>query len=336
MEHSAASATGLLERRSRRWSRLLARAVSVDPAKLPALVAATDVAGSLTSEAARSLGLPPGIPVVAAGGDAIAATVGAGTRPMIQLGTSGWVAAVTDRRRRLPPAGVASLSWAEPGLDLDIAVSESVGPCLTWITRVLYDRDDGAAIELLEREVGDAPAAIDGMVFAPWLIGERSPFNDANVHRRAPQHRCGRRPACARPCRTGRHRAQRPLDARAHRSRIGRADPNRRRRGPFGSCRPDPRRRDGSAHRTGHMDAAQHRHRRCAHRTRGDGSPRRHHGGRGVRRRRPAIRSDIVGPVVDSLAHARDAHDAHDRAFRRLPRLLRSFHAELRPRASGP
>lgn len=178
---TTAATTGLFDVAGRSW---WAPVVDAIDAPVPDVVAATSVTGELVSSAAAELGLPAGIPVVHANGDAVATTVGVIgrdlDRPYAYLGTSGWVA--TGVASPADVSGVVLL----PGLDdqhwVGATPMPTAGAAIDWARRTLFvddvretgagDRDDLAA---LDRIAGEACAAEHGVLFLPHLDGARFP-----------------------------------------------------------------------------------------------------------------------------------------------------------------
>ena len=185
-----------------RWSPTLCRLFDVDPAILPEVVAPTDVVGSLLSSAAQDLGLAPGTPVVGGGGDLSLVALGSGAlRPgeaHVYMGTSGWVSAVTDKRVVDTDSFIASLVGAVPGLYNYISEQETSGKCMEWVRDHLAldeigvyldaptaaddpDSRYGSLYELLDETIEGLPPGAGGVIFTPWLHGNRSPFEDPDV-----------------------------------------------------------------------------------------------------------------------------------------------------------
>ncbi len=181
MDPTAAGATGVLALSSGRWSKLLARATGLPLDKMPALVPSTDVAGELTPEAAAECGLLPGVAVAMGMADIPAAAVGSGAVNAgdghVYLGTSAWIGVTLDKPRSVPRAGIAVVPAASPGAFLLIGESETAGACREWVARAVGVTGAGELDALIER----AEPGARGLVFAPWLFGERSPVSDATV-----------------------------------------------------------------------------------------------------------------------------------------------------------
>jgi len=190
----SAHATFLFDTRPNRlrWHEGLCRTFGVAMRHLPRVIGATSVAGRLTAEAAGELGLPAGLPVLGGGGDLSLISIGSGGLDIydthIYVGTSGWVVATVDRRMTDIDGMVASILGAIPGRYNYIAEQETAGRCLQWAR-------DHLALDELGLYSGAPPApgslyaALDaaaaavapgagGVLFAPWLHGNRSPFED--------------------------------------------------------------------------------------------------------------------------------------------------------------
>ena len=155
--------------------------LGIDVVKLPQLHAATDVVGKLTDAAADALGLPSGIPVVAGGGDGACATVGAGAvspgDTYCCIGTTAWIAAtveepIIDEQQRI--FDILSLDGESCGV---FGTIQCAGRSLEWIMEVLGEDSFDRLDDLLSSV---APGS-DGLVFLPYLEGERSPIFDANA-----------------------------------------------------------------------------------------------------------------------------------------------------------
>lgn len=180
LDHTGAAATGLLDPRRRTWSKWLARLCRVPLAKLPALRRCAEPLAPLAAEAAQQLGLTPSTWVTSGMADIPSAAVGAGAledgSAHIYLGTSSWLGVSVARPLQLPRYGIASVAGPAPGLCLLIAESETAAACLDWLKRILgVDHDE------LERLARQAPPGAAGLLFHPWLFGERAPVPDVHV-----------------------------------------------------------------------------------------------------------------------------------------------------------
>jgi xylulokinase len=145
------------------------------------------VTGSLTAAGAEAVGLVAGIPVVAGGGDQAAGAVGMGiVRAGVvsaTIGTSGVVFAATDRPALDPKGRVHTFCHAVPGRWHVMGVTQAAGLSLRWFRdRFGSGGDDGRdPYERLTDEALAAPAGADGVLWAPYLMGERTPHLDADA-----------------------------------------------------------------------------------------------------------------------------------------------------------
>ena len=182
-----ASGTLLLDVEHRRWSSEMLEATDLDAAILPALHEGPDVTGRLSAGAAAEIGLAAGTPVVAGGGDQAAGAVGMGiVRPgavSATIGTSGVVFAATDRPALDPQGRVHTFCHAVPGRWHVMGVTQAAGLSLRWFRDQFgAGPDDGRdPFDRLTEEATTAPPGADGVLWAPYLMGERTPHLDAHA-----------------------------------------------------------------------------------------------------------------------------------------------------------
>lgn len=173
-----ASGTLLLDVGARRWSDAVLRALEIPEEWLPTVFEGTEAAGGLRPEIARELGLPAGLPVAAGGGDNAAAAVGAGAtgtgRLTCSIGTSGVLFAPTPTFTPDPSGRVHALCHALPGAFHLMAVTLSAGGALRWWRDVV----GAASFDTLVAEAAGAAPGAGGLVFLPYLTGERTPHLD--------------------------------------------------------------------------------------------------------------------------------------------------------------
>jgi xylulokinase len=184
---AGASAFRLVDRATGDWAEEACRVAGVPRARLPRILPAAAVVGRLTREAASLTGLRAGTPVVVGAGDVPASQIGAGaTGPgdvHLSLGTAVYFGITSSEHLVDPARKLGPLRHAVPGewiLWLEVATG---GAALSWLDRLLAglgrlegDRDFGA----VDRAVEAAEGEMEGLVFAPWLTGERVPlFDDA-------------------------------------------------------------------------------------------------------------------------------------------------------------
>ncbi|QQS45533.1 MAG: FGGY-family carbohydrate kinase [Acidobacteriota bacterium] len=180
-EWGNASVTGLFNLRTKMWDTGLMRFLGVDRTKFPDLAQSSENVGGLTDEAAGHLGLLPGTPVFAGSGDAMTAAVGAGAvgegQCHLSLGTSAFLGIMTERKVT-GRHGMASIQSADPGKLLLIGETEAAGACLKWAAKELYGAsdDDAGIYRTMDADAAESEAA--GLIFTPWMYGERSPVPD--------------------------------------------------------------------------------------------------------------------------------------------------------------
>ena len=176
-----------------RYDRRLVAASGVDAAKFPELVRCCDVIGVLLPQVADELGLSRSVQVVAGAIDNTAAAIGAGTlahyATHLYVGTSSWLGAHVPAKRTDIRASIASVPCALPDRYLMVAMQTSAGANLSFLKdQVLYHQDEllrEAATEdvyqLLDQIAARVPAGSDGLVYTPWLFGERCPVEDQSL-----------------------------------------------------------------------------------------------------------------------------------------------------------
>lgn len=186
MEWTHASVTGLFHLKNKTWDRTAMRLMSADPGKMPELARSSEKVGGLTGEAADHLGVPEGTPVFGGAGDAMSAAVGAGAGAEgdghLCLGTSAFVGIMT-RRRLTGRRGLATVQSADRDKLLLIGEMETAGECLKWAARELYGaaNHETEIYPRMDAEVATTPPGAGGLLFTPWMYGERAPAPDEHL-----------------------------------------------------------------------------------------------------------------------------------------------------------
>lgn len=182
-----ASGTLLFDVSNRRWSDEMLELTEIDRGLLPRAYESVEVAGRVSAEGARATGLREGTPVVAGAGDQAAGAVGMGlVRPgavSATIGTSGVVFAATDRPALDPQGRVHTFCHAVPGRWHVMGVTQGAGLSLRWFRDQFgAGVDDGRdAYERLSEEAATVPPGADGVLWAPYLMGERTPHLDPHA-----------------------------------------------------------------------------------------------------------------------------------------------------------
>jgi xylulokinase len=178
---SDASGTLLLDLRQRNWSAEILDALELPGKWFPTVYEGPDETGRLRTDVAADLGLPAGIPIAAGGGDNAAAAVGSGIveagLASSSIGTSGVIFTHTPQFTPDPSGRLHAFCHAVPGAYHLMGVTLSAGGSLQWWRHVLGDHEYDALIELAE----SAPIGSEGLVFLPYLSGERTPHMDASA-----------------------------------------------------------------------------------------------------------------------------------------------------------
>lgn len=182
-----ASGTLMLDVAHRRWSSEMLRATEIDERLLPKLYESPEVCGQVSPEGAKATGLEIGTPVVAGAGDQAAGATGMGIvapgAVSATIGTSGVVFAATDRPALDPKGRLHTFCHSVPGRWHVMGVTQAAGLSLRWFRdqfgSLAHDSSD--PYEHLTDEAAKAPPASDGLLWTPYLMGERTPHLDANA-----------------------------------------------------------------------------------------------------------------------------------------------------------
>ncbi|MCG8309526.1 MAG: FGGY-family carbohydrate kinase [Cytophagales bacterium] len=171
--------------RKKDWERIFFKFAGIDTAKLPPLVRSVDEVGGLTADAAKDMGLEPGLPVYGGCDDTQSAAIGSGAidegEAHIYLGTAAWVGVMTGRAPKFKH-GAVCLQSADPGKNLVVGVTESAGANLEWLIERFYTMEkkhlnNGSIYDLMDEEAGAVAPGSDHLIFTPWLLGERCPVS---------------------------------------------------------------------------------------------------------------------------------------------------------------
>lgn len=185
-DYSDASGMNLYDLECRDWSAAILDAIHLTPEVLPELHASTDVVGAVTPQAAGETGLAEGTPVVIGGGDGCCAATGAGVvregSAYNYVGSSSWIAMAT--RSPIYDPTMRTFTWAHlvPGMFSPCGTMQAAGGSYQWLRDNLGQPEKAAAAalglsayELLNLQAEGSPPGAHGLLFLPYLLGERSP-----------------------------------------------------------------------------------------------------------------------------------------------------------------
>lgn len=183
-EVSDASGTGLFDVRRRSWATALMETLGIDPGILPPAHESTVISGRVSETGAALFGLPQGVPVVGGGGDSVIQTIGSGViapgELQTTIGTAGILAAALDAPQDNPDGrlqvfcNVAADKWHCMGVSLN------AGGAMGWYRDTMCAAADGVkpAFDTIVSEALSSPAGACGLLFLPYLNGERCPHPD--------------------------------------------------------------------------------------------------------------------------------------------------------------
>ena len=185
---SDASGTLMLDVAHRRWSKEILELVQLDKSLLPNLYESPEISGNISAEGAAATGLQAGTPVVAGAGDQAAGAVGMGVvsagTVSATIGTSGVVLAATSGPALDPKGRLHTFCHAVPGRWMVMGVTQAAGLSLRWFRDQFGAGTNGHcdphsdSYDTLTAVAANAPPGSDGLLWAPYLMGERTPYLD--------------------------------------------------------------------------------------------------------------------------------------------------------------
>jgi xylulokinase len=191
-EVSDASGSSLFDVGKRQWSGEMLAALDVPRAWLPEVTESPLASAKLSASAARETGLAAGTPVAGGGGDQAAQAVGSGIVQegvvSVTLGTSGVVFATSDSYRIEPEGRLHAFCHAVPGKWHLMGVMLSAAGSFRWYRDTLGEAEVTRAkqqerdpYDLLTAAAASVPSGSEGLLFLPYLTGERTPYADPNA-----------------------------------------------------------------------------------------------------------------------------------------------------------
>ena len=189
---SDASGTGFYDTKNRRWSDELIAIAGLDKSIFPEAHESTELAGTVTKEVSALTGLREGLNCYYGGGDAVIQTTGAGLVKQgilgVVIGTSGNVSMALDHFEKNPNGDLQMFCGNEPGLWLAFGCTLTAGGAYRWFKDELCGEEAARAkaeghnvFRLMNRVARLSKPGANGVVFTPYLTGERCPYPDPNA-----------------------------------------------------------------------------------------------------------------------------------------------------------
>lgn len=191
-DFSDASGTNLMDIHTLDWSPRLLEAAGIDPDLLPEPHIASDVVGEVLSSIAEEVGLAAGTPVVIGGGDGCCAAAGAGVvnegSAFNYIGSSSWIALATRQPIFDPTQRTFNWPHLMRGMYSPCGAMQAAGNSYQWLRDAVCreEKESAAALrvspyELMNLQAEESPPGANGLVFFPYLLGERSPRWNADA-----------------------------------------------------------------------------------------------------------------------------------------------------------
>jgi len=188
-DRGMATSTLLVNIHTLEWSNKILELFEIDREKLPDIVNATNIIGEITEEFSEYTGISRGTPVVAGSGDAIAECFAAGIKRegdlLLRMGTAGALFVAVEKPVEEPTRSMFNFGYAIPNVWLAIATTQTCGLSLRWFRDVFCrkeleeaERRGISVYEILNKMAEGVPAGSEGLIFHPYLIGERGIYWD--------------------------------------------------------------------------------------------------------------------------------------------------------------
>ncbi|RBP37989.1 xylulokinase [Garciella nitratireducens] len=182
MEYSDAAGTLLFNISEKKWSKEICELLEIDMDLCPPLIESYHEVGTISLEIAQKTGLSPSTRVFAGGADNACGAIGAGIlengKTMLSIGTSGVVLTYEENAEQDFQGKVHYFNHSVPDGFYSMGVTLSAGHSLDWFKNVFAPEEDFN--EFLE-DIDTVPAGSNGLLFTPYISGERTPHVDANI-----------------------------------------------------------------------------------------------------------------------------------------------------------
>lgn len=182
MDYSDAAGTLLLNQDINDWDPAILKAAGIDPKILPSLVASSAVVGTMKPELAERFGFTQAVQVIAGGADNACAAVGAGiVTPgigMCSIGTSGVFLRYEDSAAKDYAGKLHLFAHGAENVAYSMGVTLAAGSSLSWFKETFAPE---ASFETLLAEISHVAPGSDGLLFTPYIVGERTPYSDSQI-----------------------------------------------------------------------------------------------------------------------------------------------------------
>lgn len=184
-DYNDASGTNAFDLQTLSWSEEILKAAGIPLDIFPEAVPSTTVIGAVHREASRQTGIPEGTPVVVGAGDGGCATIGAGSvsvgKPYCYMGSSSWVSTTSDKP--LLDENMGTFTWAHPieGLYQPCGTMQTAGSSFNWFSTIFQGSSENRDLEAINAMAASSVPGANGVLFLPYLLGERSPWWDTHA-----------------------------------------------------------------------------------------------------------------------------------------------------------
>lgn len=182
MEYSDAAGTLLLNVAERKWSQEILDAFGLSPEFCPPLVESHEFVGSLSPEFSKAAGLTEGTKVFAGGADNACGAIGSGIlsegKSLCSIGTSGVVLSYEERNDLDFAGKVHYFNHGEENAYYTMGVTLAAGYSLSWFKDTFAKQE---AFDQFLEGVNEVPAGSNGLLFTPYIVGERTPHADSAI-----------------------------------------------------------------------------------------------------------------------------------------------------------
>lgn len=191
-DYTDGTGTNMVDLNTLKWSDEIISTMGIDGDKLPELRESTYMVGGVTEQAAAETGLAVGTSVVCGGGDGVCAAVGAGCIKegvaYNVVGSSSWISMTTEKP--IYDDQMRTFNWAHivPGYVAPCGTMQAAGVSYSWLKNEICTAETREALEkgispyeIIDREIEKSDAGSKGLLFLPYLLGERSPRWNPNA-----------------------------------------------------------------------------------------------------------------------------------------------------------